>query len=86
MYSSGTIKAKFRITRAMISDVIDMFEKDLKFSDETDSHVTVTANVNEIAMLQFAKNYSTNVVVLEPQTLVEKLRQEAERALKIYSK
>lgn len=86
MYSSGTIKAKFRITRAMISDVIDMFEKDLRFSDETDSHVTVTANVNEIAMLQFAKNYSTDVVVLEPQTLVEKLRQEAERALKIYSR
>lgn len=86
MYSSSTIKAKFRITRAMISDVIDMFEKDLRFSDETDSHVTVTANVNEIAMLQFAKNYSTDVVVLEPQTLVEKLRQEAERALKIYSR
>ena len=86
MYSIGTIKAKFRITRAMISDVIDMFEKDLKFSDETDSHVTVTANVYEFAMLQFAKNYSTVVVVLEPQPLVEKLRQEDERALKIYSR
>ena len=37
-------------------------------------------------MLQFAKKYSTNVVILKPQSLVKKLRTEVKKALKIYSK
>lgn len=37
-------------------------------------------------MLQFAKKYSTNVVILKPQSPVKKLITEVEKALKIYSK
>lgn len=51
MFSSKTVRAKFCITKPMISDVIDMLGNDVKFTDETDSYVTVTANVNEMAML-----------------------------------
>ena len=69
----------------MISDVIDMFGNDLKFTDETDSYVTVTANVNEMAMLQFAKSFAPDVVVLEPKSLKDKLIAEAENTLKIYN-
>lgn len=85
MFSSKTVRTKFRITKPMISDVIDMFGNDLKFTDETDSYVTVTANVNEMAMLQFAKSFAPDVVVLEPEALKDKLIAETERALKIYN-
>ena len=84
MYASDTVKAKFRVSKALLSDVVDMFEKNLKFSDESSAYVTVTANVNEISMLQFAKNYSNDVVVLEPKSLIEKLKEDAKQTLKIY--
>lgn len=35
MYSGGNCRAVFRVCRAMIGDVIDLFGKDVVFSDET---------------------------------------------------
>lgn len=84
MYSSGNAQVKFRITRTMISDVIDMFGKDVRFSDETESYVTVSANVNELAMEQFARRFAPDVIVLEPKELADKVRTQLEKALKIY--
>lgn len=85
MYSSKTVLAKFRITKPMISDVIDMFGNDVRFKDETDSFVTVTANVNEMAMLQFAKSLAPDVVLLEPQLLRDKVKNDLESTMKIYN-
>ena len=85
MFSSKTVRTKFRITKPMISDVIDMFGNDLKFTDATDSYVTVTANVNEMAMLQFAKSFAPDVVLLEPQQLRDKVKIDLERTMKIYN-
>ena len=36
-------------------------------------------------MFQFAKNYSNDVVVLEPKSLIEKLKEDAKHTLRIYS-
>ncbi len=83
IYSSEIIWAKFRIVKPMISDIIDMFGNDVKFSDETDTHVTVTARVNEMAMYQFAKNFSPDVIVLSPQSLADKIKTDAEKTLEI---
>ena len=38
MYSSENAFVKFRIVKAMISDVIDLFGKGMDFSEETDTH------------------------------------------------
>ena len=84
MYSSANTRVKFRITKPMISDVVDMLGKDVRFSDETETHVTVTANVNEMAMEQFAKSFAPDVVVLEPKSMADKMKTELEKALKIY--
>lgn len=84
MYSSENVRVKFRIKRAMISDIIDMFGKDITFSDETDSHVTVSTYTNEMAMEQFAKNYSPDVEILQPQSLREKLIDNLKRSLECY--
>lgn len=56
MYSSENAFVKFRIVKAMISDVIDLFGKGVNFSEETDTHVSVSVHVNERAAEQFAKN------------------------------
>jgi len=84
MYSSANSRCTFRITRPMISDVIDMFGRDVMFTDETDEHVTVSARVNERAMWQFAKNFAPDVLILEPKRLADQVREEARRTLEAY--
>ncbi len=84
MYSSPNSRCKFRVTREMISDVIDMFGRDVTFSDKTDDHVTVSARVNERAMWQFAKNFAPDVLILEPKRLADQVVAEAERTLAAY--
>ena len=84
MFSSENVRAKFRIVKPMISDVIDMFGKEVRFSDETEDTVTVTATVNEMSMLQFARSFAPDVVVLEPKSLAEKVMETAVRTVEVY--
>ena len=84
MYSGENVRVRFRIVKAMISDVIDMFGLDISFSDETDDAVTVSALVNEPAMLQFARSFAPDVIVLAPKALAEKVKETAERTVEAY--
>lgn len=84
MYSSANEQVTFRIVRAMISDVIDIFGGDIGFKDETDTHVTVVAKVNLRAMFQFAKNYAPDVEVLKPESLRNEVKEELKRAFEAY--
>ena len=84
MYAGGNTHVKFRIVREMIGDVLDIFGPTVRFCEETDSHVCVIADVNERAMLQFAKNYGPDVLILEPERLVKTMREDTERLMKSY--
>lgn len=84
MYSSKNAFVKFRIVKAMTSDVIDLFGKDVKFSEETDTHVSVSVHVNERAAEQFAKNYAPDVMVLQPKSLREKLKNDLKKSWEAY--
>ena len=84
MYASDNTTVKFRIVRPMISDVIDMFGKDVRFYDETDETVCVSVNVNETAMIQFAKNYAPDVVILSPDSLRERVKEELRKGYEAY--
>ena len=84
MYSADNVRVKFRVCRAMVSDVIDLFGTDVRFSDEDEGHVTVSAFTNGMAAEQFAKNYGPDVVILEPQSLREKVKDTLEQSLKYY--
>lgn len=84
MYSSEKVQAKFRVSRAMVSDVIDLFGSDVRFSDEDDSAVTVTTVTNEMAAEQFAKSFGPDVVVLEPEKLRKRVRADLEQAVERY--
>lgn len=84
MYSSENAHIKFKINKPMISDVIDMFGKEVRFSDETENSVIVTAYANEKAMERFAKSYAPDVIILEPKSLADRVKSELEKTLKIY--
>ena len=84
MFSSETVWVKFRITKSIISDVIDLFGKDITLSDEDETGITVTAYINEMAMEQFAKVYAPDVIILEPQKLADRVRSCLEEAVRKY--
>ena len=84
MYSSENAFVKFRIVKEMISDAIDLFGKGVNFSEETDTHVSVSVHVNERAAEQFAKNYAPDVVILQPKRLRDKLRDDLKKAWEAY--
>ncbi|MCR4716626.1 MAG: WYL domain-containing protein [Lachnospiraceae bacterium] len=84
MYSSVDNTVKFRIVKPMISDIIDMFGNDVRFYDETEDTVCVKADVNESAMIQFAKSYAPDVVILEPERLREQVKEELKSGLEAY--
>ena len=83
MYSSENVRVKFRINRAMISDVIDLFGSDVRFSDEDENGVTVTTFTNALAAEQFAKSFGPDVVVLEPEGIQRNLKADLEKTLEI---
>ena len=84
MYSADNVRVKFRICRAMISDVIDLLGSDMRFFDEDESGVSVSVFTNELAAEQFARNFAPDVIVLEPGELRKKMKNNLEKSLEIY--
>ena len=84
MYASGDCRVRFKINPAMVTDIIDIFGKDVTFEEETEKYVIVSAKVTENAMIQFAKSYSPDVVILEPQHLVDTMKDWAKKVNRLY--
>lgn len=84
MFSSEAVRARLQVARAMVSDVIDMFGKSVKFGGETADTVEVSLTANAMAIEQFAKNFALDVLVLEPQSLREKVQNDLERGAAAY--
>lgn len=84
MFASESIKAEFTIAKFLITDVIDLFGKDVKFSNETDTQINVTVTVDRMAMEHFARNFAPHVVIKSPQSLVDKVKSDLEKALSQY--
>lgn len=84
MYASGDCAARLRVASFLVSDVIDLFGKNVTFSDEDSSGVTVTVYANEMSVEQFAKSYVPHVTVLGPEILRKKVKGMLEQALEGY--
>lgn len=79
-----SVAVKFIAKRYIVTDVIDWFGKDIKFSDATDDEVTVTVKVNPIAMKMWALKYSKHIRVIFPQSLVDEIKADIDFAKKNY--
>lgn len=84
MYSGGETHVRFRVVRRMVTDIVDIFGKDVRFEDVTDDYVTVSVNVNEQAMILFAQSYAPDVVILEPQRMVDEMKDWIKKVKKLY--
>ena len=73
MFAGESVAVKFIAKRYIVTDVIDWFGKDIKFSDATDDEVKVTVKVNPIAMKMWALKYSRHIRVIFPQSLVDEI-------------
>lgn len=80
MYSGGNCRAVFRVCWAMIGDVIDLFGKNVVFSDETEESVTVSVYTNEMSAARFVPD----MTVLEPKKLWENVKNQLVQALEKY--
>lgn len=84
MFSGENVRVVFRAEKRLLSDIIDMLGKDIRFSDETDAHITVTAEVNEPAMEQLAKAYTPYIEIIRPLSLRQKMIDNLSKALSNY--
>ena len=84
MFSGENVRAVFRADKSLISDIIDMFGKDVRFSEESDDEITVTVNVNELAMEQFAKAFSPWIEIIKPVDLRERMIKNLNKSLGKY--
>lgn len=84
MFSGESIIVKFIAKRYIITEVIDWFGKDVKFSNATDDEVTVTVKVNEMAMQLWALQYARHIRVISPKSLVEKIKNDIAFAIENY--
>ncbi|MBO4264995.1 MAG: WYL domain-containing protein, partial [Clostridia bacterium] len=85
MFSGASAPVSFRAKKYLISDIIDWFGKDVRFSDETDDEITVTTTVNIKAMRIWALQYALHIKVLSPQTLADDVKSDIEKALANYN-
>ena len=80
MVSGETVIVKMQIKRKNIGDFIDRYGKDFNIVGETPSgDVILRFKVNDNALMFWALQYGEIATVLEPKSLVDKLRQETER-------
>lgn len=86
MYAGETVRVTMRITKPMVTDIIDLFGKEVTFCDEDDDGVTVSVYANEPAVELFAKSYAPDVIVLKPPSMAERIRNNLEKSLRRYNK
>ncbi len=84
MHHGGNTRVRFKAVRAMISDIVDTFGKEAMFEKETEDYVVVSAKVNAEAMIRFAQSCAPDVVILEPENMVKKMKEWAEKVSKVY--
>ena len=84
MYVGDSDRATLRVNKRMISDMVDIFGKEIKFSNETESNVDVVVKANSESVLHIAQRYAPDVVILEPQELRDEIVKRLKRGVDGY--
>ena len=80
MFTGESAAVTFRAKKYLVSEIIDWFGKDIKFSDETEDEVTVRVMVNLEAMRKWALQYVVHVKILSPGKLVDMVKEDIKKA------
>lgn len=84
MFAGKSIRAQFIAEKYIISDILDYFGNNVEFSNETKEKITVTTTVNEQDMRLWAMQYALQVKVISPQSLVDDIRSDLQKAAERY--
>ena len=74
MFSGESKRVTFRANLTIVDQIIDWFGTDITFTNETDTTVDVSVIVNEAAMFCWLLQYGSNVEVLSPPSLRERMK------------
>ncbi len=85
MFSDQAELIRFRCKKTLLSELFDWFDaSDIKFSDETETEVTVTVHAGLESMRLWATEFVKEVTILHPKKLREQLREDLTLALQKY--
>ena len=84
MFTGESAAVTFRAKKYLVSEIIDWFGKEVRFSDETEDEVTVRVTVNLEAMRKWALQYAVHVKVLGPEKLVDVVKEDIKKAREQY--
>jgi len=84
MFAGKSVTVRFIAEKFIISDILDFFGDDVKFSNETEDKIMVTVTVNEQDMRLWALQYALQVKVISPQSLVDDIKSDIMKAVEQY--
>lgn len=84
MFSDKTERVTFRASKGIVTEIIDWFGKDVRFSNETEDEVTADVRVSPKAMKFWAMQYGEYVTVTHPESLVNEVKTALQKAAEKY--
>ncbi|MDE6111562.1 MAG: WYL domain-containing protein [Eubacterium sp.] len=84
MFSGNSLTVQFIAKKYIISDILDYFGEDVTFSNETEDEITATVTVNEQDMRFWALLYALQIKVISPQSLVDDIKKDLQKAVEQY--
>lgn len=86
MFSGKQSMVKFKVVKEMIGDVADVFGTGFTVHGSDADYFIVSTKVNENAMIQYAKSFAPDVIIIEPRDLAIKVKKQLEEAILQYDK
>ena len=84
MYTDAPEHVVFEAEEFIIDDVIDWFGKDVEIEPIDGNKYKIAVRVSPLAMEHWAMQYAPRVKVLSPLSLVEAIKENLKKAIKIY--
>lgn len=84
LYADKAEKIVVACDKALMDDVVDWFGNGVSVRKGNEGQIVVTLYASKDAMLYWALQYGKRAKVLEPEDLVQKIKQTLEDVLKSY--
>lgn len=85
LFGGESSRVLMKVRKEVFNDVVDWFGTGFTVRAEDEECYTISVCCNEDAMFLWAMQYNTNVEILEPQVLREKIRERTQMMLDKYS-
>lgn len=85
MYNVKPEVVVFRASKSVLDDIMDRFGNSATFHNETDKEVEVRVTTDPAAMRYWALQYAAKVRILYPQSLVDQVKEDLQKALESYA-